>query len=118
MTGGLISGLENQILIVGNRQGGLSVYKNIADNKQEETNEVVLEIYPNPLLNSNYLKVRSNISGNLLIFDNLGRIIEGPVEIKANRVFNLDIGYMPQGMYIFKIMDADERSGSKRFIRY
>jgi len=118
MTGGLISGLENQILIFGNKQGGLSVYKNIADNKQEETNEVVLEIYPNPLLNSNYLKIRSNISGNLLIFENLGRIIEGPVEIKANRVLNMDIGYMPQGMYIFKIMDADERSGSKRFIRY
>ncbi len=118
MTGGLISGLENQILIFGNTQGGLSVYKNIADNTREETDDVVLEIYPNPLLNSNTLKIRSNISGNLMIFNNLGQIIEGPIEVKANRTLNLDIGYMPQGMYIFKILDQDGRSDEQRFVRY
>jgi hypothetical protein len=118
MTGGLISGLENQILIFGNTQGGLSVYKNIADNTREETDDVVLEIYPNPLLNSNTLKTRSNISGNLMIFNNLGQIIEGPIEVQANRTLNLDIGYMPQGMYIFKILDPDGRSDEQRFVRY
>ncbi len=118
MTGGLISGLDNQILIFGNTQGGLSVYKNIADNSREETDDVVLEIYPNPLLNSNTLKTRSNISGNLMIFNNLGQIIEGPIEVRANRTLNLDIGYMPQGMYIFKILDEDGRSDEQRFVRY
>jgi len=118
MTGGLISGLDNQILIFGNTQGGLSVYKNIADNSREETDDVVLEIYPNPLLNSNSLKTRSNISGNLIIFNNLGQIIEGPIEVQANRTLNLDIGYMPQGMYIFKIFDQDGRSDEQRLVRY
>jgi hypothetical protein len=118
MTGGLISGLENQILIFGNAQGGLTVYKNIADNTHNETNDVVLEIYPNPLLNSNTLKTRSNVSGNLLIFNNLGQLLEGPIEVKANRTLNLDIGYMPQGMYIFKVMDPNGRSDEQRFIRY
>ena len=118
MTGGLISGLENQILIFGNAQGGLTVYKNIADNTQNETNDVVLEIYPNPLLNSNTLKTRSNVNGNLLIFNNLGQLIEGPIEVKANRTLNLDIGYMPQGMYIFKVMDPNGHSDEQRFVRY
>jgi hypothetical protein len=118
MTGGLISGLENQILIFGNPQGGLSVYKNIEDNTNRETNDVVLEIYPNPLLNSNSLKTRSNTSGNLLIFNNLGQLIEGPIEVKANRTLNLDIGYMPQGMYIFKVIVPNGRSDEKRFVRY
>jgi len=118
MTGGLISGLENQILIFGNNQGGLSVYKNIAANTHEEKNDVVLKIYPNPLLNSNTLKTRSNINGNLMIFNNLGQVIEGPIEVKANRTLNLDIGYMPQGMYIFKVMDPNGRSDEQRFVRY
>ncbi len=118
MTGGLISGFENQILIFGNSQGGLTVYKNIADNTHEETNDVVLKIYPNPLLNSNTLKTRSNINGNLMIFNNLGQVIEGPIEVKANRALNLDIGYMPQGMYIFKVMDPNGRSDEQRFVRY
>jgi hypothetical protein len=118
MTGGLISGLGNQILIFGNAQGGLSVYKNIADNTHNETNDVVLEVYPNPLLNSNTLKTRSNINGNLLIFNNLGQVIEGPIEVKANRPINLDIGYMPQGMYVFKVLDPNGRSDAQRFIRY
>jgi hypothetical protein len=118
MTGGLISGLENQMLIFGNPQGGLSVYKNIADNTIEETDDVVLRIYPNPLINSNTLKTRSNISGDLLIFNNLGQVIEGPIEVKANRTINLDIGYMPQGMYIFKVIAQNGRSDEQRFVRY
>jgi hypothetical protein len=105
-------------LIFGNSQGGLTVYKNIADNIHEETNDVVLKIYPNPLLNSNSLKTRSNINGNLMIFNNLGQVIEGPIKVIANRTLNLDIGYMPQGMYIFKVMDPNGRSDEQRFVRY
>jgi len=118
MTGGLISGTENPVIILGNPQGGLSVYKNIADNKQEESNKVVLKIYPNPLIDSNTLITRSNTSGNLLIFNNLGQLIEGPLEIRANRNLNLEIGYMPQGLYIFKVIDNVGRSDEQRFIRY
>jgi hypothetical protein len=118
MTGGLISGTENPVIIFGNPQGGISVYKNIADNKQEESNKVVLKVYPNPLINSNTLITRSNISGNLLIFNNVGQLIDGPLEIRANRNLNLEIGYMPQGLYIFKVIDNVGRSDVQRFIRY
>jgi hypothetical protein len=118
MTGGFISGIENPFLILGNPQGGLSIYKNIADNKQDESNEVDLKIYPNPLINSNILTTRSNTNGQLLIFNNLGQLIEGPLAIRANRNLNLEIGYMPQGMYIFKVIDELGRSDEQRFIRY
>jgi hypothetical protein len=118
MTGGLISGTENPSIILGNPQGGLSIYKNIADNTQNETNELVLKIYPNPLIDSNILITRSNSNGNLLIFNNLGQLIDGPLAIRANRNLNLEIGYMPQGMYILKVIDPDGRSDEQRFIRY
>jgi hypothetical protein len=118
MTGGLISGTEHPYLILGNPQGGLFVYKNIADNTQNETNELVLKIYPNPLINSNTLITQSNSNGHLLIFNNLGQLIEGPLDIKANRNLNLEIGYMPQGMYILKVVDGRGRSDEQRFIRF
>ena len=118
MTSGLISGLENQMLIMGNPQGGLSLYKNTADNSWPETDEIVLKLYPNPLLNLSNLSTRSNTSGNLFIFSNLGQILDGPIPIQANRTLTLDIGYMPQGMYIFKVIDPAGRSEAQRLIRY
>jgi hypothetical protein len=118
MTGGLISGNENPYVITGNPQGGLSLYKNIADLTQQEYDSLVLKIYPNPLVNSNTLIAKSNSKGNLLIFNNLGQLIDGPVEIQANREIHFDIGYMPQGLYIFKVFDFSGRSDEQRFIRY
>ena len=118
MTGGLISGLENQVIITGNPMGGLSVFKNIADNTYPESGAVILEIYPNPLVNSNTLVTRSNAHGNLLIFNNLGQLLDGPIGIEANRIRVLDIGYMPQGLYILKVIAKNGRSDEKRFIRY
>ena len=118
MTGGLISGLENPVIITGNPQGGLSAYKNIADNSHQEPDRVVLKIFPNPLISSNSFIIRSNTSGQLLIFNNLGQLLDGPLEIYANMNLHLDVGYMPQGLYILKVIDKDGRSDEQRFIRY
>ena len=94
------------------------VFRNVADNTHHESEGVILKIYPNPLVNSNTLVARANHKGELLIFNNLGQLLDGPIDIEANRNLILDIGYMPQGLYIFKVFDKDGRSDGQRFIRY
>lgn len=118
LTGGLISGLENPVIIAGDTRGGLMLFRNIADNSHEEPSEIMLSVFPNPLISSDILTARSTGNGELLIFNNLGQQVESPIEMKAYRNHYLDIGYMPQGMYIFKIIDREGRSDEQLFIRY
>jgi len=118
ITGGLIAGFKSPILLLGTIQGGIIPYKNIADNSIGESNQVTLSIYPNPLKDSNMLTVRSNSDGQLLLFNNLGQLLENPIPVTALRNLNLEIGYLPQGLYIFKIVDSEGRSDEKKLIRY
>lgn len=118
MTGGLIAGYKSPMLLLGTIHGGIIPYKNIADNSIGESNQVTLSIYPNPLQNSNNLTVRSNSDGHLFLFNNLGQLLENPLPVSANRNLHLEIGYLPQGLYIFKIIDSAGRSDVKKLVRY
>jgi len=69
-----------------------------------DVSAIQFEVYPNPLRTSCTIKV--NTSANLLLYDDLGRVLE---QYALNPGVNeLDMSSYPQGNYLLRIQDGDK----------
>ena len=93
---------ERPSLLVGNTLGGLRVFNN--DNRGEDFEDLILSIYPNPLKETQLLKIRSNLNLQLQIYSSIGRQLTPVIPINANTVESLDLSSFAKGVYILKFI--------------
>jgi hypothetical protein len=93
---------ERPSLVVGNTLGGLRLFNN--DNRGEDFEDLLLSIYPNPLKETQLLKIRSNLNLQLQIYSSIGRQLTPVIPINANTIESLDLSSFAKGVYILKFM--------------
>jgi hypothetical protein len=106
---------EKPTLILGNPQGGLSIFSNL-ESSPDNQQSLTLTIYPNPLKNNNQLSLRLNKDGHVIFYNSLGKQIENPVFIPRNTSKTVEIGYLPAGLYIVKGVDTSGQTDSRRLV--
>ncbi|MFC2124002.1 T9SS type A sorting domain-containing protein [Bacteroidota bacterium] len=106
---------ENPLLVLGNPQGGLSVYAN-TDNSSGDQEPFHLTVFPNPMKDTNQLSFRLNKDGHIVIYNTLGQQIENPIFVPENTSITVEIGYLPAGFYIVKGIDISGQTESRRLV--
>jgi plastocyanin len=85
---------------------------------QNVTNELEIDIYPNPVIDNIYVKGLSEMSqGTFEIFDLAGKsVISMRNSELAKKNGSLDLSYLNKGMYLAKISSSD-KTLVKKFIK-
>jgi len=112
---GILKSNQNPALIIGNPQGGLSIY-NSQDTEEPDEDKFQMIIYPNPLKNSNQLSFRLDRDAYISIYNTLGQELESPVFIGGNISQTIEIGHLRSGLYVVKAMDGSGKSISRSLV--
>lgn len=104
------------VLILGNKQGGVTLYRQDLTGNADDENHLVLNLFPNPAKNNLPLNIKVNQSGKAMIFNNMGQPVSSQIPVTANRVKSIDLVHLPQGLYIIRMKDLAGRTSSARFI--
>ena len=99
---GLLYGTSTLSLAAGTRMGGISMYASNAKGQPGEGDPFSVLIYPNPFINASYLSIFSNQGCSMSIFNMNGQVLDETVPINAYHINEVEIGYLPQGIYILK----------------
>jgi PKD repeat protein len=91
-------------------------YITVDSSKKEEYDELVINTYPNPAVNTLNIDCSdSNEPVQLLIVGSMGKVIHESEITKSSQP--IDVSYFPKGMYYAVAMRNGQRSSSK-FLKY
>ena len=116
ITSGRIFKDKYPVILLGNKQGGLTLFRQELPGNSDNDNKLVVSVYPNPVNNNQAVNFKANQSGQAVVFNGLGQPVSPVFQITANRAKPFDITGIPQGLYIIKITDIEGRVASTRFI--
>lgn len=100
-------------VVVGNILGGIRILKH--DEGTSIPGEPQLEVYPNPVAESEVLNLQADRSGTLEVVSVLGQRIGTPMVMRANRLHKVTLTGLAAGMYVLKF-SAGNRSVTRRVI--
>ena len=104
------------VILMGNKQGGISLYRQEPPRIQPDENRLTLRLYPNPAINEDVLVLGSNQDGRAIIYSMLGRPMSGEYPVTANVPRLIRVSLLPPGIYILRMTDIRGRHISERFI--
>lgn len=116
ITGGNLYANQNPVLILGNIQGGVTLYKNELPVSHKDGDQVELQIYPNPVEPGNLINIRASRDGRAFIFNSKGQMLENSIFLKAYEIRQFDIGHLPHGLYIINFVDKSGHQTAGKFI--
>jgi hypothetical protein len=103
-------------LVIGNLQGGIWYFMNqtvrtsIPEGKKE-----LVQIYPNPVLSSQELKIQVFEACFIEIISIFGATMTGEIYSSGNETIELNVNSYPSGVYLIKVITSREES-VKRFL--
>lgn len=77
--------------------------------------DVSLSVYPNPATEEVTVQLPYGISGELNVYDNVGRLIRRYNHVQHD--MKLDVSRLPAGMYLVQYSGGDGSLGTVRFVR-
>jgi len=100
-----------------NLNGSITLNESACENKSVSIIYEDMTLYPNPTANILNVDIGNSINdiSDLLILDVTGRVISN-VEITGQRVYQIDVSEVPQGMYTVRA-SGDEEVIEKRFVK-
>ncbi len=104
------------VIILGNKQGGLTFYRQELPGTSDEENILTLHVYPNPLRQSSVFNIKASQSGDAVIYSLLGQPVSPSLRVTANRALPVDMVNVPQGLYIVRVTDLQGRTVSARLM--
>jgi hypothetical protein len=117
ITSGMLYKGKFPVAIFGNNQGGLYLFRQELPGISDEDDRLGIKVFPNPLNNEPVINIRSNQNGRAMIFSSLGQPVTTSIPLTANRTRQMDISYLPRGLFILKVTDYQGRSVSSRIIK-
>jgi hypothetical protein len=96
---------ERPSIITGNILGGLRIMNN--DNRGEAFEDLILNVYPNPVKSEEQLKIRSNLNLELQIYSTVGSRVLSATPIRANILESHALSSLARGVYIFKFISGE-----------
>ena len=104
-------------MVVGGVQGGVQLLFNKSQKKIPggDTGGLTLIVYPNPATDNNLVKVESNQSAELSIFNVLGQKIAALGTIQGNGILSIDVSAIPNGLYLVRAEGASGK-GTERLL--
>lgn len=101
-------------IVMGNIRGGLIVLRNEDLNLQFE--DLILNVYPNPVGNDEVLGVESNIELTLDVFNTIGQKVMGGVPIRHG-ASTIDKSKLATGLYILHFHNATKSVSRKLVVK-
>lgn len=105
-------GSTRQSLIVGNAMGGLYI---LNSEGPELPGAPVIDIYPNPLFETQRLSVRIDRPAVMEIYSMLGQRVSDPVRLQPFAILETELASLRSGMYILKFT-VGKKSYSKKLV--
>ncbi|MDP8209029.1 MAG: T9SS type A sorting domain-containing protein [Candidatus Electryonea clarkiae] len=88
----------------------------VDDNNSTSLPEFSIQIFPNPTNSMITIQIPDYSLGNLLLFDNLGRIILSQSIHKSSIKYSIDLQELPSGSYWLQYMSREKPVATKRII--
>ncbi len=109
--------LGSESIIAGGVRGGLQFFKNNeAGTGGENPINLEVNLYPNPVFNTNELNIRSNQDVTVELISVLGQKMRDPLQIKKFSGTKLDLVHLSSGPYILRSVNSNGASVSQLFI--
>lgn len=99
-------------LVVGNIMGGVQILRH--DDGFSKSNPVV-DVYPNPILKSEILKIRADRPVTVEVFSSLGARLSAPEQILANEVYEFKLPDLAAGIYFLRFR-ANGKTVAKQLV--
>lgn len=100
-------------IVLGNGLGGVHILKH--DDGTSLPEKPVVDIYPNPALRQDILKIRADRTGIIEILSTLGQRVSTPTVIRAHEVYNYQLNSLAAGLYLLRFTFND-KSYVERFV--
>ena len=100
-------------IVFGNTLGGIHILKN--EESVALPDEPVIEIYPNPVVENETLKIKTDRNMIVQFYTSLGQKISQSYYIPANQEYPIVFSGLPSGLYLAQFTYSNKKIG-KRFI--
>lgn len=111
-----IFNLGKPALIIGSNKGGLLLLENISQSGGGSGTQIQIELSPNPT--DNQITVLTNTNGKAEIYDIMGRKKHFNINIQSGVSKVLNLGRLPVGLYILRIVNSDNKSATRKILVY
>jgi hypothetical protein len=106
---------DKPAIVIGNVLGGLHILQN--DGGRFQSENPVIEIYPNPVEASATLNIKLDRAGSLQIFSSVGQQINQPLTLVGNKLNTYKVTDLARGMYLFRF-SFGKKIYTKRIVVY
>jgi hypothetical protein len=105
-------------IIAGGVRGGLQLFNNDEQSVPpgEEDRKIALELYPNPVLNSQPLTIKSNQDVLVEIVNTLGQSVREEFKVKKFVQYEISLQHLASGLYIIKATNSSGRIQSDKVV--
>ena len=100
-------------IVFGNTLGGIHILKN--EESVALADEPVIEIFPNPVVENETLKIKTDRNMIVQFYTSLGQKISQSYYIPANQEYPIVFSGLPSGLYLAQFTYSNKKIG-KRFI--
>lgn len=101
---------------IGLKTGGLQLLTNVKDEQQDIDLAINIDIFPNPALDKDYIKLVANQNLTFKIIDSMGKEVRTIESLIKGEIHHLSIGSLTSGLYLIQATNNIGLTTTSRFV--
>ena len=111
-----LTGSKLPSIILGLKSGGLQLLSNVQDEQQEVELALKIAVFPNPIQQSNLLRLISNQEVVIELIDIWGHTFSDRITLNKGELKELDLFALRSGLYMIRAESVSGKKSSVKFV--